>query len=101
MFGRMVLGDDRNARAKPDGFRARQDVCDKDIVGGNGLPGHSVMLAHPDLGKTELIRTNDQLDVLFETLRPVLLWRMQGHHEHPKFHWIFSSRIKPDFRQDR
>ena len=83
---RMVLGNDRDARAETNVLGLWQTIGDEDIVGRNRLPLQGVVLANPALGKPQLVGVDDKLQVFLETLRPRLVRGVQRHHEEAKLH---------------
>ena len=86
-----MLGHDRDAGTQANFFGLRQDVGDKDIVGGNWFPGDGMVLADPGLGKVELVGADDEFDIFLESCGAVFLRRMQRHHEGAEFHGMGSG----------
>src|SRR4030095_5995553 len=82
----VVLRDDGNSRTQANSSSPGEHIGDENVIGGNRLPRHAVVLADPGFSETQFFCPNNQLDVLVKALRPRLFGWVQWHHEETQFH---------------
>ena len=84
--GGMVKRHKRYAGAKADLFGAGQGVGNKEIVGGDRLPLHRMVLPDPGFAVAQLISQDDEFQVFFKTGGAILLRRVHRHHKKSQVH---------------
>ena len=79
---RMVLIETDRGGAQANRLGFPQRAGDEDLWHHDRLVLHRVMFADPELGESQLLGSNDELEILVERLGGRLRRGMKGHDEH-------------------